>query len=98
MTEMEWHHVDELLPEDCPQCSFHTDGNLSFTSVLVMDKHGRMAIANRLKADKTGSPYLDEIATDGWIWSRSNIEPEYWCPIPTNEKFLKRKDDTQNDF
>ena len=89
---MKWYHVDELLPEDCPLCNFHKDGTLSFTSVLAMDRHCRMEIKNRLKVDRCGSPYLDEQATDGWIWSESNMKVEYWCPIPRNRKLLERKE------
>lgn len=87
---MDWFCVSELLPEDCKLCHFYKETNMEFTSVLVMSKHGQIEIKNRIKVDKCGSPYLDEIATDGWVWSEGGIEPMYWFPIPQNKKFLQR--------
>ena len=96
----EWYHVEELLPEDCLLCHFHTEQALTITTVLTMNKYGRMKIKNRLKVDKYGVPHLDEMATDGWIWSTDGNElpPEYWYPIPANEKFPKRKEKNPNDI
>jgi len=87
----EWFSVDELLPEDCRLCNFHSDSMMEFTSVLTMNKRGQMEIKNRLRVKKIGSPYLDEHATDGWVWSRGGIEPKYWFPIPKNKKCLEEE-------
>lgn len=89
---MDWFCVNELLPENCNLCHFYKETNMKFTTVLVMNKHGQMEIKNRIKVDKCGRPYLDEIATDGWIWSEGGIKPKYWLPIPKNRKFLKRSE------
>lgn len=82
---MEWFRACEFLPEDCSICHFHKDGTMELTTVLVMNKHGQMAIKNRMKVEKCGSPYLDELATDGWVWSEGGITPKYWCPIQKNK-------------
>lgn len=89
---MEWFDVSELLPEDCTFCHFHKDSALEFTSVLAMNKFGKMEIKNRLKVEKCGSPYLDEHATAGWEWSKGGIEPKYWFPIPQNKLLLRGKE------
>ena len=93
---MEWFCVDELLPEDCNLCNFYKEAKMEFTTVLVMNKHGQMAIKNRIKVDKCGSPYLDEIATDGWVWSEGGIEPMYWLPIPKNKKFSSKNESSSS--
>lgn len=91
----EWYHVDELLPEDCPLCGIYKEGTFKCTTVLAMDKHGRMGVLNRMNVKKHGNPFLDRLATDGWEWGQSGIVPEYWYPIPLNEKLRKDGDDDE---
>lgn len=81
-----WFSVDELLPEDCTHCYFYEDSNIKFTTVLTMDKNGRIEIKNRLKVKEMGGLNLDEYGTDVWEWSHGGIEPKYWFPIPKNDK------------
>ena len=90
---MEWFDVDELLPEDCKLCHFYKDSCMEFTSVVAMDKDGKMEIRNRLKVDKCGNSYLDDYATNGWEWSYGGIKPKYWFPIPQNKLLARREED-----
>lgn len=83
---MEWISVNDRLPEDDKSLRFHVDGVISFTTVMVYTQHGLYAIANRLKHDPIGSPYLDEYATNGWIWSRGCGEVTHWMPLPEPPK------------
>ncbi len=49
----EWFSVDELLPENCKLCNFHSDSTMEFTSVLTMNKRGQMEIKNRIRVKKS---------------------------------------------
>lgn len=94
---MEWFCVDDLLPEDCTLCNFHTDSTLTFTTVIVMSTYGKIELRNRMKVDKCGNTFLDEYATDGWEWSYGTIKPKYWFPIPHNKQLLLDKRDQMID-
>ena len=96
-TTSEWFHVNELLPEDCPICPIHEEGTMRVTTVLVMDECCRMEIRNRMKVERCGVPYLDELATDGWIWGESKLVPEWWYPIPRNDRRQARRKETKGD-
>lgn len=81
--EPKWIPVGEKLPEDCPELHFYDDGRLKFTTVLCADD-GCVKMVNRLSVSKCGSAYLDEQATDGWIWG-AHKTPTHWMPLPSTE-------------
>ena len=76
-----WITVKDRLPEDDENLRFYDDGHIRFTSVLVHDENRGTAIANRLMIRHHSMPALDELATDGWVWSRP-YEPTHWMPLP----------------
>lgn len=76
-----WISVKERLPEDDENLRFYDDGQIRFASVLVRDDNRGTAIANRLMIRHHRIPSLDELATDGWVWSRPH-EPTHWMPLP----------------
>lgn len=80
-----WISVKDRLPEDDENLRFYDDGHIRFTSVLVHDKKRGTAIANRLIIRHHSAPSLDELATDGWVWSRP-YEPTHWMPLPEPPK------------
>lgn len=75
-----WIAVEERLPEDDKTASFYSDGRLTFTSVLCVT-HGLISIRNRLNVKPTGTPYLDDQVTDGWVWGTGD-EPTHWRKLP----------------
>lgn len=75
-----WIPVTERMPEDDKNTSFYSDGRLTFTSVLCVT-HGLVSIRNRLNVKPTGTPYLDEQVTDGWVWGDGD-EPTHWRELP----------------
>ena len=80
-----WISVKDGLPEDDENLHFYDDGHLRFTSVLVHDENRGTAIANRLMIRHHSMPILDELATEGWVWSRP-YEPTHWMPLPEQPK------------
>lgn len=76
-----WISVEDRLPEDDCGLHFYDDGMLKFTSVLCASDNNLFAIKNRLIVKKTGSEYLDRLATDGWIWS-DGWNVSFWRPLP----------------
>ena len=83
----QWISVQDGLPEDDKNLPFYDDGQLRFTSVLVRDKERGTAIANRLMIRHHSIPVFDELATDGWVWSRP-YEPTHWMSLPEPPKEL----------
>lgn len=80
-----WISVKDGLPEDDENLHFYDDGQLRFTSVLVRDENRGRAIANRLMIRHHSMPIFDELATEGWVWSRP-YEPTHWMPLPEPPK------------
>jgi len=74
-----WISVKERLPEDSEMLNFYDDGRMRFTSVLCAT-NGFVYIINRMTVKKTGTPYLDKQATDGWVWG-TGPEPTHWMPL-----------------
>lgn len=76
-----WISVEDHLPEDHPDIKIgNFDGRFQMITVLVYA--GRcVSMRNRLRIDRVGNDYLDEQATDGWVWSYGD-EPEFWMPLP----------------
>lgn len=79
--QRKWISVEEWMPENDGSLSLYDDGRLRCTSVLSYSKMQGIGIVNRLLVRKTGIPFFDEQATDGWIWSYGR-DPTHWMPLP----------------
>lgn len=82
----EWISCAERLPEDDERVIEHKDFRLSLRSVLVHDKERGVLIANRYKVVACGTVCLDELVTDGWVWSNNAQNVTHWMPLPLPPK------------
>lgn len=83
-----WIPVTERLPEDDKKTlHFYDDGRLNFCTALVYRKGSRaVEQANRLYVRRCGNDYLDQYATDGWVWSGYKTDDvTHWMPLPSTE-------------
>ena len=81
-----WIPVSESLPEDDERVREHKDFRLSLRSVLIHDKERGVLIANRYKIVACGTVCLDELVTDGWVWSNNAQNVTHWMPMPEPPK------------
>ena len=81
-----WIPVSERLPEDDERVREHKDFRLSLRSVLIHDKERGVLIANRYKVVACGTVCLDELVTDGWVWSNNAQNVTHWMPLPEPPK------------
>lgn len=81
-----WIPVSERLPEDDERVREHKDFRLSLRSVLIHDKDRGVLIANRYKVVACGTVCLDELVTDGWVWSNNAQNVTHWMPLPEPPK------------
>ena len=84
--QSEWISVDERLPEDDETVREHKDFRLSLRSVLVNDSERGILISNRYRVDACGIVSLDELVTDGWVWSNNAQNVTHWMPLPQPPK------------
>lgn len=90
VTVQQWIPVTERLPEDDKHIHFYDDGRLKFASVLVFSKDRGVGAANRLTVNRVGTEYLDQFATNGWIWSVGRDDTTHWMPLPEPPKEVTR--------
>lgn len=83
--QQRWIPVTERLPEDDDSVRFHKCFSTIFTSVLAYEKERGVSIANRLMIGRSGIKSLDELATDGYVWS-TGCNPTHWMPLPEPPK------------
>ena len=81
-----WIPCSSQLPEDDIELCPYVSMNLRAISVMALCEISKnnfdVRLVNRLKIDSTGSPYLDQMATDGWVWSKTAINVKAWMPFP----------------
>ena len=97
-----WFSTAKELPEKHPElCGFADDGRTRFTTVLTMDRFGRMEIRNRILVRTTESEYLNAYQPlDTWHWGVGanpfdNDKVLWWLPIPRNKEFKAPADDNE---
>ena len=86
VTVQGWISVEDRLPEDDPNIKRYLDGHISLMSVLVCGGSRGVNIANRVYIKPVGIPYLDEQATNEWVWSAGNEDVTHWMPLPEPPK------------
>lgn len=79
-----WIPCSQKLPEDIE--AVHSCGRMKLLSVMGLSttfgNNPEVKLINRLSVEPTGSPYLDEQATDGWVWSKNAGDVKAWMPFP----------------
>ena len=81
-----WIPVTDHKPEEDANVKFLKSGNLHFTTVLAYGKVKGVRMVNRLYVAKCGIAWLDEYATDGWVWSNGNEDVTHWMHLPEPPK------------
>lgn len=84
MNDPRWISCQEKLPEEAVK--IYTSGRLEMITVLavheVYEGIPRISMLNRVNIKKSGIPFLDEQATEGWVWSNNAGNVLAWMPVP----------------
>lgn len=79
-----WIPCDKILPEEAEK--IYSDGRMKLLSVMALCEFFKgcpeTKLVNRMSVEATGNPYLDQQATNGWIWSNNAGTVKAWMPFP----------------
>lgn len=79
-----WIPCDKTLPEETEK--IYSNGRMKLLSVMALCEVFKgcpeVKLINRLFIEITGNSYLDQQATDGWIWSNNAGNVRAWMPFP----------------
>lgn len=82
--DQRWIPCQTTLPEKVLR--IHKEGRTQMLSVMalceVFQGSPDVRLVNRLCIEKTGNPFFDELATNGWVWSKNGKNVKAWMPFP----------------
>lgn len=96
-TDPRWIPCSLKLPEEVE--TVFNSGRMKLLSVMTLSEVFRdeleVRLTNRMCVEATGIPYLDEMATDGWIWSENAGDVKAWMPFPEPAQINKKQEEVK---
>ena len=96
-TDPRWIQCSLKLPEEVE--TVFNFGRMKLLSVMTLSEVFRdeleVRLTNRMCVEATGIPYLDEMATDGWIWSENAGDVKAWMSFPEPAQINKKQEEVK---